>query len=90
MLLNGIVTKCELTRHERHGSHRKVFMGNFSDGNIWKHYSLVLFSMLENALIKAVIRCSIAAANILEAPEPGSNEQTTTFAPLFRFIFSSA
>lgn len=55
-----------------------------------KHYSLVLFSLLENALIKAVIRCSIAAANILEAPEPGSNEQTTTFAPLFRFIFSSA
>lgn len=55
-----------------------------------KHYSLVLFSLLENAQIKAVIRCSIAAANILEAPEPGSNEQTTTFAPLFRFIFSSA
>lgn len=55
-----------------------------------KHYSLVLFSLLENALIKAVIRCSIAAANILEAPEPGSNEQTTTFSPLFRFIFSSA
>lgn len=55
-----------------------------------KHYSLVLCSLLENALIKAVIRCSIAAANILEAPEPGSNEQTTTFAPLFRFIFSSA
>ena len=55
-----------------------------------KHYSLVLFSLLENTLIKAVIRCSIAAANILEAPEPGSNEQTTTFAPLFRFIFSSA
>ena len=55
-----------------------------------KHYSLVLFLLLENALIKAVIRCSIAAANILEAPEPGSNEQTTTFAPLFRFIFSSA
>ena len=55
-----------------------------------KHYSLVLLSLLENALIKAVIRCSIAAANILEAPEPGSNEQTTTFAPLFRFIFSSA
>lgn len=55
-----------------------------------KHYSVVLFSLLENALIKAVIRCSIAAANILEAPEPGSNEQTTTFAPLFRFIFSSA
>lgn len=55
-----------------------------------KHYSLVLFSLLENAPIKAVIRCSIAAANILEAPEPGSNEQTTTFAPLFRFIFSSA
>lgn len=55
-----------------------------------KHYSLVLFSLLENALMKAVIRCSIAAANILEAPEPGSNEQTTTFAPLFRFIFSSA
>ena len=55
-----------------------------------KHYSLVLFSMLENALIKAVIRCSIAAANILEAPEPGSNEQTTTFAPLLRFIFFSA
>lgn len=55
-----------------------------------KHYRLVLFSLLENALIKAVIRCSIAAANILEAPEPGSNEQTTTFAPLFRFIFSSA
>lgn len=27
-----------------------------------KHYSLVLFSLLENALIKAVIRCSIAAA----------------------------
>ena len=55
-----------------------------------KHYSLVLFSLLENALIKAVIRCSIAAANILEAPEPGSNEQTTTVGPLFRFIFSSA
>lgn len=55
-----------------------------------KHYSLVLFSLLENALMKAVIRCSIAAANILEAPEPGSNEQTTTFGPLFRFIFSSA
>ena len=55
-----------------------------------KHYSLVLFSLLESAPIKAVMRCSITAANILEAPEPGSNEQTTTFAPLFRFIFSSA
>lgn len=56
----------------------------------WKHYSLVLFSLLENGRITAVIWRSIAAANILKAQEPGSNEQTTTFSPLFRLIFSSA